>query len=119
MPRHQPNELRRELNRRRRRSIVKGAGADCRLPTVIGRYIVDLQKTVGRRFPVVKRASSEGCRPVGAKEVATLLKVKRTTVQQWQFRQVLPERDFTVNGLPAWKEETIMLWARQTGRLPE
>jgi hypothetical protein len=48
-------------------------------------------------------------RPVG---------VKRATVQQWLFRKVLPDRDFTVSGFPAWKKETIVKWALATHRFP-
>lgn len=56
--------------------------------------------------------------PLGMKEVAEFLRVKRTTVHQWNFREVLPPRDYTVNGLPAWKRSTIVAWARATGRTP-
>lgn len=55
--------------------------------------------------------------PMGPKEVADFLAVKRATVQQWLFRKVLPNRDFTVSGFPAWEKETIVRWALETGRM--
>lgn len=55
--------------------------------------------------------------PLGWIEVAELLGVKVKTVWTWGDRGQLPERDFTVNGKPAWKLSTIERWARKTGRL--
>jgi len=54
--------------------------------------------------------------PIGGRELAKLLGVKETTVQQWRFRRVLPSADYTVNGMDAWRLETILQWAEQTGR---
>lgn len=54
--------------------------------------------------------------PLGPKEVAEFLGVKRPTVQQWNFRHVLPPPDYSVNGAPAWERRTIAQWARDTGR---
>ena len=50
-------------------------------------------------------------------EVAELLDVQRRTVNQWRFRDILPEPDLVVSGRPAWMETTITGWARETGRL--
>ena len=57
--------------------------------------------------------------PIGVAEIAEMLGVKQRTVHQWHHRGILPERDFTVNDLPAWKPSTIIRWAKSTGRLPE
>lgn len=55
--------------------------------------------------------------PMGPRELAEFLGVKRATVQQWSFRGVLPERDYTVGGFPAWEKSTVIEWAIKTGRL--
>lgn len=55
--------------------------------------------------------------PLGPKELAEFLGVKRATVQQWRFRQVLPAEDYRINGGPAWERQTIIEWAIETGRL--
>lgn len=55
--------------------------------------------------------------PVGGQEIAQLLHVKPTTVQQWKFRGLLPPADFVVNGMDAWSTATILDWAHETGRL--
>lgn len=57
--------------------------------------------------------------PMGPHELAEFLGVKRATVQQWSFREVLPARDYTVGGFPAWELETVIAWAVETGRLKE
>lgn len=58
-------------------------------------------------------------RPVGATEVAELLGVQRTTVEQWGQRPSsgFPAPEWTVGGRPAWRQSTIMTWARETGRV--
>ena len=57
---------------------------------------------------------------VGLQEMADLLEVGRRTPQAWQYRRVLPPADFpSVNGCRAWRRETIVRWAAETGRLPE
>jgi predicted DNA-binding transcriptional regulator AlpA len=55
--------------------------------------------------------------PVGAIEIASLLGVRRATVDQWRQRRLLPEPEWTVGGRPAWRESSILAWARSTGRL--
>lgn len=56
--------------------------------------------------------------PVGSKEVAEILGVKHETVHIWHHRKLLPERDFTVGGRPAWwLDATILPWAQETGRI--
>lgn len=54
--------------------------------------------------------------PIGAVEVAALLGVQRATVDQWGQRNLLPKRDWTVGGRPAWRTDTILTWAKETGR---
>lgn len=55
---------------------------------------------------------------LGEHEVAELLGVKRETVHQWRFRDLMPEADHTVNGKPAWDRSTIERWAKATDRWP-
>ena len=55
--------------------------------------------------------------PMGPKEVAEFLGVKRATVQQWSYRDVLPAPDFTIGKTPVWQPDTIIRWAVETGRL--
>lgn len=57
------------------------------------------------------------CEPMGAAEVADFLGVKRTTVHQWQFRGLMPEPSWIVNGAPAWNMNDIIGWAVATDRL--
>ena len=54
--------------------------------------------------------------PVGIPEIAQRLGVQRATVDQWRFRGLLPEPEWTVGGGPAWDWPTIEAWAKQTGR---
>lgn len=56
--------------------------------------------------------------PVGIVEIADRLQMARSTVDQWATRGLLPERDWTVGGRPAWRWATIREWAARTGRLP-
>lgn len=55
--------------------------------------------------------------PVGIPEIAERLGVGRPTVDQWIQRELLPPRDWTVGGRPAWNWPTIRNWAQATGRL--
>jgi len=56
---------------------------------------------------------------LGLQEIAELLEVEKRTPHAWQYRKLLPPPDFdSVNGLKAWKRETIVRWAAKTGRLP-
>jgi predicted DNA-binding transcriptional regulator AlpA len=52
---------------------------------------------------------------VGQKEVADRLGVERQTVRQWAARGLLPPREFTVSGGPAWRWSTIQKWSEKTG----
>jgi len=54
--------------------------------------------------------------PVGLAEIAERLNVARNTVDQWRFRDLLPEPQWTVGGRPAWDWPTIAAWAKDTGR---
>jgi ParB family chromosome partitioning protein len=55
--------------------------------------------------------------PLGVAEVAALLKVKASTVHQWQHRGLAPPPDFQISGNPAWWRPTIETWARTTRRI--
>lgn len=57
------------------------------------------------------------CCPVGKIEVAARLGVQERTAHMWQFRGLLPDPEFTVNGLPAWSWLTVLRWAGDGGRL--
>lgn len=54
---------------------------------------------------------------VGAQEIADLLEVAVATVSTWRHRGVMPEPYTVVSGRPAWRLETILGWAEETGRL--
>lgn len=56
------------------------------------------------------------CFPMGAVEIAKLLGVKRQTVNQWVFRNHMPEPLWVVSGMPAWDRAQIVAWAKLTGR---
>ena len=55
--------------------------------------------------------------PIGIREIAERLGVKRATVDIWRIRKVLPDPEWTISGNPAWNWPTIQRWARETGRL--
>jgi hypothetical protein len=55
--------------------------------------------------------------PLGEREIADLLGVKRETVVRWKMRGLLPEPAGTVSGNPWWSDDTILAWAKETGRL--
>lgn len=55
--------------------------------------------------------------PVGIKEIAERLNVKRQTVDTWLQRHLLPAPRWTVGGRPAWNWPDIQQWATDTGRL--
>jgi hypothetical protein len=56
---------------------------------------------------------------VGMQELADLLDVGRRTPHAWHYRKLLPPADFdSINGLRAWRTETVLEWAANTGRLP-
>lgn len=56
------------------------------------------------------------CDPVGAKEIADRLAVKRGTVDMWRHRELFPDPDYTVGGRPAWEWSAVEAWADETGR---
>lgn len=51
------------------------------------------------------------CDPVGIKEIAERLGVKRATVDMWLQRQLLPDHDWVVGGRPAWNWPIIKKWS--------
>jgi hypothetical protein len=60
-----------------------------------------------------------GGEPVAIAEIAERLKVKRSTVDVWRYRGVLPEPRWELSGRPLWAWGDIEAWARETNRLPE
>lgn len=54
--------------------------------------------------------------PMAASDVADLLGVRLDTVMKWRQRQLLPASVATVGGRPVWNRETIVRWARSSGR---
>jgi hypothetical protein len=57
---------------------------------------------------------------VGLQELSELLEVGPRTPHAWQYRKLLPSPDYaSINGLRAWKIETIMQWAADTGRVTD
>lgn len=57
---------------------------------------------------------------VGLQELADLLEVGPRTPHAWQYRKLLPTPDFdSINGLRAWKIDTILQWAADTGRVTD
>lgn len=60
---------------------------------------------------------------VSLTEIAELLNVKPQTVRMWRYRgeelrDPMPPAEWTVSGsVPVWREETILAWARESGRL--
>lgn len=53
---------------------------------------------------------------VGLQEIMVLFDVARITVDQWRYRHLLPEPDWTVSGTPLWRLQTLLAWAAETGR---
>jgi len=64
-----------------------------------------------------RRPGPQSNMPVGAVEIADLLGVGRSTVDQWRQRGLLPEPRWTVGGRPAWAWSDIATWAAETGRI--
>lgn len=54
---------------------------------------------------------------MGVTEIAELLGVQRSTVEQWGQRSLLPPSDWPVGGRDAWRWGRIRTWAILTGRL--
>ena len=53
---------------------------------------------------------------VGLKEIAERLDVKPQTAAAWKHRGLMPEPEWTISGVPAWRWSTIAYWAASTGR---
>lgn len=76
-----------------------------------------LEATVG--VAMIDLENCVGCNLVGLAEIASILRVRRATVSQWRFREVLPYPRWTISGTPVWCwEHDIEPWAEQTGRQP-
>lgn len=56
---------------------------------------------------------------VDLRGIADLLVVSRTTPSVWRQRGVLPDPDFPELQRPLWKRDTIITWARNSGRWPK
>jgi hypothetical protein len=59
-----------------------------------------------------ERPSTLGVDPVGMAEIGARLGVRRQTVAQWRFRDLLPPERWTVSGRPAWNWPDIEQWWR-------
>ncbi len=59
---------------------------------------------------------SEYADPVGLQEIVERLGISRGTVDQWGYRGLLPEGDYTIGGRDAWEWATIVDWCKETGR---
>lgn len=57
-------------------------------------------------------------RLLGPQEVADLLGCHRDTIRVWRRRRILPEPATHISGMPVWQRETIVGWAKETGRWP-
>lgn len=56
---------------------------------------------------------------LGVSELPAFLGFQRSTVHVWGYRGQLPTPDYpSINGFAAWKRQTILEWAAQTGRVP-
>jgi predicted site-specific integrase-resolvase len=56
---------------------------------------------------------------LGPGEVAELLGVTPITVARWRRDGVLPEPDAMLKRVAVWERDTVLLWARETGRLTD
>lgn len=94
-----PHELRQEAERERDRAL---------------RRVEHLERTV-----LELEGHLEADEPVGLKEIAERLGVKRGTVDAWGpgQRDTLPEPTWTIGGRPAWRWSVIEAWAREQGKL--
>ena len=54
---------------------------------------------------------------VGISEVAERLGVKRSTVDRWRQRDVMPAPGWVLSSSPVWVWGEVEAWARRTGRL--
>lgn len=79
------------------------------LDEAVGIRLAEAEKRGQRRRPFD---------PVGIPEVAERLGVKRSTVDQWRQRDLMPAPQWTIGGRPAWNWGDIEIWAEGTDRLP-
>ena len=49
-----------------------------------------------------------GCEPVGISEIVDRLATSRSTIDTWINRGLMPDRDWTVGGRPAWNWPTLV-----------
>ena len=56
---------------------------------------------------------------VGIQEIAAMLGVAAMTPVEWRRRGKLPEPEWVISARPIWLRETIVEWARATGRWDE
>jgi predicted site-specific integrase-resolvase len=54
---------------------------------------------------------------LGVAEIAALLGVRGQTVSVWRRRGQLPAPDVTVKAADLWLRETVVEWAKRTGRM--
>jgi hypothetical protein len=55
----------------------------------------------------------------GPAEVAAIARVKHRTVVVWRNRGIMPGPDAVISGVPLWREERIVRWLTDTGRMQE
>ena len=55
---------------------------------------------------------------VGCADIAHRLDVKPQTVSMWRIRGLLPDPEWWISGVPAWRWSVIADWAERTGRVP-
>lgn len=55
--------------------------------------------------------------PLGTQEVAALLEVQSGTVHQWRQRGIFPAPNARISGTPVWWSDTVIAWARASGRI--
>ena len=53
---------------------------------------------------------------VGPVEIAAMFKVHEVSISRWQRDGILPAPDATLRRGPVWMRQTILDWAKETGR---
>lgn len=64
-----------------------------------------------------RKLTKDDVRLVGLQEIAALCGVETQTAYRWRWRKTLVEPDWTFGDTPVWLEDTVVEWAKATGRL--